>query len=151
MLLNEILDKDVDYKVVVDDSDYFETHATINDREIIFMAELRKRKESHWEVYFGQPKFSHKTLQTRIDYSMTGGGNELEVFAMVKKSIMELIKKHNPKVIKFEGAKEGGKDNTTRISLYHRLLKRFNLPNYEISSEPHPEGDAEIFTITRKD
>lgn len=146
MKLTEILNKKVDYEVVKSTSDTFKTRATIGDREIVFTAypvEDGEGTES-WEITFGE-----KLKNGMTTFDQTGSGNELEVFSMVKDSIMEFINIYSPQTITFTADKDNNGAKNNRAELYSKLISKFKAPNYEVDRKSLGQG-ADIFRIVRK-
>jgi len=137
MLINEILDRKVKYTVMKDSDSQFKAQAKINGRDIVFYAE--ETWHGIWEVAFGE-----KTDDAfDITYKKTGNGGELEVFSMVKELTLEMIKKHDPKKITFQAAKE---ENGNRGNLYARLVERFKIPGYKIERKSGDKRDDFVLT-----
>jgi len=134
MLITEILDSKIDYEVTEDTKYKFKCEATINDRVIELVATMRDKAKNSWEIVFAEKDDERE----RYSYGITGGGKELQVFAMVKRAILDLIKKHKPGLIMFDADKSR---DTTRADLYERFLKRFNLPEYEFYRRPGSRVD----------
>lgn len=137
MKLTEILNKKVDYEVERASGTLFHTRAEIGGRIINFAAVEEAFGE--WELSFGE------MTATRATYAKTGSGNELEVFAMVKDSILEFISRNAPDVMYFTADKEGKKEKNNRAELYDRLIKRFKIPGYKYSREKGDLHDRFLF------
>lgn len=133
MLLNEILDDKVDYKVIEDSDDIFGTSASIGGRTIQFFAE--KYEPGKWTLSFGELK------GRKLTTDKTGNGSELAVFSMVKDSILEFVEKYDPKLMHFTAAKEAFKEKNNRGSLYARLINRFKIPGYKFEYTKGQYGD----------
>lgn len=147
MKLNEILNKKVAYEVIEDEHGIFATSAKIGERYIIFFAG-DEHDDGVWEIEFKESKTSKHHGST---FDLTGSGNELQVFSMVKDSIKELISKHKPKSIVFTASKTNG--SSKRADAYERLLKRFTVPGYSFERAEEPEADfgpRSKFTLTKK-
>lgn len=141
MRIAEILDKKVAYEVVVDTKAEFQTKARIGDRMIVFDAELNE--EDDWGVLFWQTTLEGKSMR----FEVTKGGNELEVFSMVRDSLTQFVEERKPATIRFSADKSRG---SSRSDLYDRLLKRFKIPGYE----HHKRDDGTLddyFILTRQD
>jgi len=137
--LGELLNRKVEYTVDRESNTSFQTSANIGDRTIKFSAWVTDEPDA-WEILF-----SERNDKISGTYSATGSGNELEVFSMVKDSILELISKYSPAKITFTADKEGNK----RASVYDKLLKRFKVPGYTHS---RVDGSGfEEFVIVRND
>lgn len=147
MLINELLDKKIDYEVIEDEDYVFATSAKIGERFIIFYAGCED-DDGVWEIEFKESK-NNKHNGTTFD--LTGSGNEFQVFSMVKDSIKELVSKHHPKSIVFTASKTNG--SSKRADAYERLLKRFTIPGYTFDRAEEPEADygpRSKFTLTKK-
>lgn len=134
MKLHEILDRKIEKEVVKDNEEVYRTKARIGDRIINFVADLDDEEEDEWAVVFWETDLDGNGLK----FDVTGGGKELGVFSMVKSSMMELIKKRNPKIIFFSAEKGKG---SGRSELYDRLIRRFKLPNYEYEKRTEHMND----------
>jgi len=142
MLLAEILNKKVEFEITNSGRKDFNTEAVIGNRKIMFDAESDNGLS--WDVVFYERDLnSHPASRS---YSVTGSGKELEVFSMVKDSLLELIKQKNPDEISFTADKKGG--NTTRADLYDRLVKRFKVPGYSYTRDTSSSND---YFLLRKD
>lgn len=123
-LLKEILNTKVDFEVILDDGSYFKTRAEIGDRTIVVYA--RDIGEGNWEV-----RFKEVAPGGRSSHCVTGSGDELKVFSMVKDSIFELVKRYDPNSIMFTAEKDDdAASRHTRAELYDKLSKKFKIPNY---------------------
>lgn len=126
MLLNEILNKKIEYEVDEESEDAFMTSALIGGRMIEFYAD--KFDDGKWTLSFGEAKGGKVTTE------LTGSGSELEVFSMVKDSIVEFVKKYKPTIMSFTAAKNDKSDiKNNRGDLYDRLIKKFKIPGYKAS------------------
>ena len=143
MKLNEILSKKVDYEVTKETSERFDTMAKIGDRTISFTSGKVDHGDSleTWDVEFAEIKNGKKT------YAASGSGNELEVFSMIKDSILELVSRYHPDKITFTAQKEGEGDK--RANAYERLVKRFNIPGYTYNRDKE-YSDFDQFEIVKK-
>lgn len=137
MLIAELLNKKVDYEVSRATSDYFEAIAEIGSRTIRFSADKVDVEENGdvWEV-----EFAEYVPGKRQTYQLTGSGNELEVFAMVKDCMLELVQRYQPYKLKFTADKDNGKDK--RGNTYERLIKRFKMPGYSYERTEETGGFA---------
>jgi hypothetical protein len=125
MKLNELLDRKVKYHVIEKELYKFATGAKIGGRTIVFEA-MYDKAENQWTVQFEE--FSEKDELGTFDVS--GSGNELEVFSMIKGSMEEFIGRYTPDLVTFTASKKTGKTN--RADLYTRLLNRFKIPGYKM-------------------
>lgn len=142
MKLNELLNSKVRYEVIEDSSYTFATRAKIGDRYIVFYAGDQSG-EGRWEIEFKEAKTDK--LMGKSTFDLTGSGNELEVFAMVKDSIKELIATRKPEQIGFIADKA---DGSSRAQMYERLLKKFTPPGYEF--ERKDEDKHALFYMNKK-
>jgi len=140
MKLNELLDRKVKYHVVEKEHHKFATGAKIGDRTIVFEAQYDPAEHT-WEVTFEE--FSEKNELG--SYDVTGSGNELEVFSMIKGSMEEFIGRYTPDQVVFTASKKTGKSN--RADLYTRLLNRFKIPGYKLFK--HDSKTGAYFKLTR--
>lgn len=91
----------------------------------------------------------------RVDgsFEVTGGGSANKIFGAVINKIAEYVDEHQPEQIGFTAAKhvgETGKEKTSRINLYKRLLTR-KFARTDYRTETYESGDQTIFLLTRKD
>lgn len=127
MLLNELLDRAIPYKVVVSSADKFVTAADIGGREIaVRCSKTVYQYNTLWFVEFAQVDGNKTTFKA------TGSGNELQVFSVVVSSIKELVSRYEPDMIRFTASKSEGEIGDTRASLYARLAQRFKMPDYDL-------------------
>lgn len=146
MKITELLNSKVQYEIIEDQDYVFATRAKIGDRLITFYAGCEE-DDGVWEIEFKESTIAGKGST----FDLTGSGNELEVFSMIKDSIKELIAKHNPEKIVFIADKSKG--STKRADMYARLLKRFNPSGYVF--DRHDESDYQYgardkFIMTKK-
>ena len=141
MKIAEILDRKVEYTVEIDNDLQFQTKARIGDRIIVFDADT-EAGEDVWGIVFWQTTLEGKSMR----FEITKGGNELEVFSMVRDSMNQFIEKHKPATIKFSADKSRGA--TARTNLYDRLLKRFKIPGY--THEKRSGNLDDYFILTRQ-
>lgn len=145
MKLTEILNKKVDYTVIKATNDTFKTRATIGDREITFTANSTDDGgDDDWEISFSEMQPGRLTT-----FDRTGSGNELEVFSMVKDSIIEFISRQQPQVMVFTADKSEGNEKNNRANLYARLIAKFKVPGYAVEREKLGQT-SEIFRIVRQ-
>lgn len=135
MKLHELLNRKVDYKVLTKTGREFSTGAKIGDRDIVFTA-LYASDGNYWNVEFEE--FSKDAEHGT--YDQTGSGNELEVFAMVKDSMLEFVKEYEPSEIYFSASKKDDKDN--RADVYEKMVKRFKVPGYTMTRANKSIGAA---------
>jgi len=139
MKIAEILDKKVPFEVVKDNGSTYKSTAKIGDRLIGFEAD-HEDDEGTWEAVFYQTDLDGNSMK----FHATGEGNELEVFSMVKASLLDFVQKQKPVKLYFSAAKT--EKDTTRASLYDRLIKRFKLPGYTYERRQYETADKFYFT-----
>jgi hypothetical protein len=145
MLVQEILDKKIKYDVVKQNSTLFITRSTIGGRVITFTALIDDDSAGCWEIAFSENQID--ALPHHRTFGTTGSGNELEVFSMVKDSILEFVSRYNPVKFYFTADKpveRGGSNN--RANLYDRLIKRFKIDGYSNDREAEEHHDSFSFT-----
>ena len=142
MLLNEILDKPLDWKwKSKGGNEYWATFWTDikNPRpETAFSVEIiRYEVGGEWEISFGDGKGR---------MGITKGGNEFKIFATVMDIVKDFIKRERPEEIQFS-AKEGKRGN-----LYARMIKKFGPKlGYKLYYKDKVENDGGIgFSLRRK-
>jgi hypothetical protein len=141
MKITEILNKKIEYEVVKSTNTIFHTRAKIANRIINFSAILEDDSDGSWELAFNE-----KNEQGKISYSQTGHGGELEVFSMVKDSIIEFITRYQPEKMYFTADKDN--KNNARADVYERLIKRFNIPGYSYKRNSET-NNSEKFTLIK--
>jgi len=142
MLITEILSSTVPCEVVEENDEHFVTKAKIGGRWIYFATECLSKKQKHWEAAFSQ-----QVGKDDFDFGLTGSGNELEVFSMVKDSMLAFIKKYEPWTIDFIADKDGGKKKNARGNVYEKLVNRFKIPGYKMERKSGASKD--YFTLTK--
>lgn len=143
----EVLNTKVPYEVEHAGAEQFSTSAKIGGRLITFYASTGDGEPGVWEIEFDERIEKTDNSPRKTTYKQTGSGSELQVFSMIKDSIIELVTRYEPEVIMFTADKEG--ENDTRAMLYARLLKRFNLPEYK--TDVHQSSRKTEFTLTRRE
>lgn len=136
MKLTELFNSKIDIEVTNESDDRFSTESIIDDRTIIFDA---IDDGDYWVVEFGEVGSDGYTI------SATGSGGELKVLSMVKESLMMLIERYSPKMIKFSAASDG--KHGARPRVYKKLVDRFSIQGY--TAEVEKLGDT-VFTIRKK-
>lgn len=143
--LLEVADKKVEYEVMKETSDRFETFAKIGDRTVVFSAVDTKELHEGWDVNFHELSSKHGKT-----YKMSGSGNEFEVSAFILASFKEFIDRYNPSIISFSAAKEKEDvQKNTRAEVYVRLLRR-HIPNYVIDIRDKPQIKHTLIYMYRK-
>lgn len=147
MLLVELFDSKIDYKVEVASAHKFMTSATIEDREIIFVSEIEDQGRYGMEatIEFGEMK-PGRDGKKRITYDLTGSGGEMKVFSMVGQSVKEMVNRYQPDMILFTADKDG-KETSKRADVYEKLLKKF-APEYEAMRKD--AGQSILFQLVKK-
>lgn len=145
MLLNELLDRKIPYKVVLATDTQFRTSATVGGRNIVVRCSgMTFSHNSLWVV-----DFAETTPGGSETFMATGSGSELEVFSLVVDSLKELVARYQPDQIRFTASKKEGDVGDTRASLYGRLARRFKLPEYDLVSKEI--GSDHVFELIHKD
>jgi hypothetical protein len=146
MLLQELLNSDVKYKIVRASSGSFKTRATIGKRDILFTASKNDHTDGldSWSLEFEQISVD-ATGRKEFTFRKTNGGRPLEVFSMVKASIEEFLQRYHPEEIRFSAEKDDDGDDT-RPQVYKRLLAKA-LPSFELVDEDDSHG--EVFFVYR--
>lgn len=148
MLLTEILDQKVQCKVTANNPVVFRTSAVIGDRVIEFECSKTYDRdyEDCWDAHF-QEKAQGSSKQT---FGVSGSGNELQVFSMVRDSFAQFMEVHKPQAVRFSAAKDAGQDGNSRGNLYARLLQRFAAASgYQFSRED--SGGKDEFLLVRQE
>jgi hypothetical protein len=148
-LLLELFSGPSDYEVVRADKSKFITRQNIGKRDIIFLADLYDEGDADIEFAEVAKDTPIKDYSKKGTYALTGSGDEIKVFAMVAKSIKEMVSRYEPTKINFSAEKDG---NGRRPSVYERMLKK-SLPDYEITkydSKVTGKHGAVLFTLYKK-
>jgi hypothetical protein len=135
MLLSEVLNSDVPYKVEKSSRTHFGTSATIGGREVVFSASVDD--DWTWDISFGEVQGNKKT------FAATGSGSELKVGAFVKHSLEEFIGRYTPLTIQFSA------DTDTRAKMYQRMATRI-LKDYHGAKAVGLESGGGVYTFTLK-
>lgn len=146
MLLHEILNRKVEYKVTKDARNVFNATARVGERIIHFAMERDDDAPpgtDSWEAVFWETNLAGNGMK----FNATGSGDELQVFAMVSDALKQFVTQRKPEKISFSADKKG--DDATRASLYDRLVKRFKAPGYEYERVTKPHKD--IFVLRRSE
>lgn len=146
MLVAELLNTKVKFEEDPENDTYtYSTKAKIGDRWIHFYAE--GDPDSEWLISFTQSQHEDGFKST---FKLTGSGDELKVFAMVKDSVLALVAKHHPKTMVFAASKDDEtKDKNTRGDLYARLVKRFSIPGYTAARSTNTKDHKDDFTLVK--
>lgn len=143
MKLFELFDTKVNYEVVTDTNNSFETQARIGSKIINFVAYLDYG--SIWDVGFHYMNLNGKN----ISYSMTNDNHQLEVLSFVKQSLLELIARYQPEEIVFTADKESSEDSkNSRARVYKKMLKDLESHGYSLHVIPLGKN-SEHFSLTK--
>jgi hypothetical protein len=143
--LAELLDRTVKPTQVKKTKTEREYTLNADGNEITFYATKYSPRTDKWEVHF--MGIDHRGLES---WKANGKGGELKIFAAMKWVIDELIKDMKPEFIAFEAEKDIGENETKRIDLYRKFMKRFANDDYELSEREVDDGEAIDFLLTRK-
>lgn len=148
MLLQELLNTDVKYKVTRASSGSFKTRATIGKRDILFTASKSDHPDGldSWSLEFEQISVD-RSGRKEFTFRKTNGGKPFEVFSMIRASIEEFLQRYHPEEIRFSAEKDDDGDDT-RPQVYKRLLAKA-LPSYELIDEDDDHGEV-FFTYRSK-
>lgn len=143
--INEILDSNIAIQKVKGTGLQRVWRSTIGDRDIIFVASnLYHRNE--WNIEFGEISSEIEEPGTfDIEYDLTKSGDEMKVFSMISKCIIELIKDTDPKAIIFSANK--GDKNRARV--YEQLIKRLRLHNYKLTVDDTSHAVSVLFKLEK--
>lgn len=126
MNLLEILNTQVQAKIVSAEPSNYATVAKIGGRNIHFSVRRDDPKLNNWTMQFSER--TAKGLKGFDDnFNPTGHGSELEVFSFVLQSLRGFAALYRPNEIKFLSSK---KNETT--PLYAKLAKKVSLPGYSL-------------------
>lgn len=140
MKIYEVLNSKVKGKVDNMSNERYKSTATIGDRNIVFTANRFDDKKNAWSVCFVEDnEYIHSSTKK------TGSGDELKVFAFVKKTFLDFIKERRPDRIQFGS----NKADRNRSKLYERMVKKFIPPNYRL--EIKSDSGEDFFVLTRED
>jgi hypothetical protein len=141
MILFEILNKKIDYKVIDDDAYVYIASAVIKGRTIEFEGHrtLDHGFNSVWVINF------REISGDRCTYNLTKNGGEFEVFAFIKQMIEELIRKRKPNFIRFTS----DKGDKIRSSLYKKLIMKY-AKGYELKVAADDRNQVDKFTLEKK-
>ena len=139
MMLMELFDSKVDYKVTTETAKKFSTRATIGSRDIVFLASIESEtgEDGNSEMYV---EFREQKKE-KTTYRMTGKGDEIKVFSMIGASIKEAVARYKPDVIHFTAEKDSRSSkgpvphvsynsSSKRADLYEKLVRKY-IPGYE--------------------
>ena len=147
MLLTELFDTKINYNVTANSAVRFSTSAMINNREIVFRADIDNagRVGVEANIVFGETVKDHRN-ELKMTFKLTGSGGEMKVFSMIGLSLRELVDRYQPDMIMFSADKEGG-GSTKRADVYEKLVNKF-IPEYEPTRKD--VGDSILFDLYKK-
>jgi hypothetical protein len=148
-MLAEAFNGKAEYTVLKADKYKFITRQQIGDRDIVFLGDITTDGDADIEFAEVAKDTPIKDYSKKGTYALTGSGDEIKVFAMVAKSIKEMVSRYEPTKINFSAEKDG---NGRRPSVYERMLKK-SLPDYEITkydSKVTGKHGAVLFTLYKK-
>lgn len=149
MLLFELFEKSSALKFTKNTDAHLEAKAVINDRELVFHADL---KDGAWDVVFFEPA-------SKMPTGSGNRGNAPEVMSCAVKFVRQLIKLKSPEKITFTAGHvyvpRGDEwiKSTARADLYNRMLSRFKSEfDYDVESieDPHPHRSQRHFVLTKQ-
>lgn len=146
MFLKELLDTDIDYKVIRATPKSFNTRATIGENDILFTAYKVRDDEglNAWMIEFAQ--VSTDAGHEKFTFRKTGTGMPFHVFSMIKKSIEEFLERYQPDEIHFTAETS---DGAARLQVYKKLFARA-LKSYTLVSETEQSGDTLLVYRSRR-
>lgn len=147
MILSELFDSKVDYKVIVENPKVFATLITLRDKndkpvQIAFEA-LFLEKSKDWALNFGV----FKSLVGDELYMRFGRIHEFQapkILAFAKRSTEEFLKKYDPPTFKFMATKD-------RSDVYARMIERFKVPGYQLEKKEEGQNSQDFhhFNFTK--
>ena len=129
MKLCEVFDSKTDWKWTTKSSTYWEARMKINEHEYKFDIELiyddtltdhykiENPLENSWAVQFILLKTGNEYVRS---HSITGTGNELQVFTSVLEMIHEFVNEQHPTALVFSASQP------SRIKLYDKMVSRLS-------------------------
>lgn len=134
MLLLELFNSKVDYKVIAETTRKFSTEAVINGRKIVFFATIDSDAGSADVEFWEEATDADEKIvlgKPRRTYALTGSGGEMKVLSMVGASMKEMVERYHPTEIYFTADKDKDQKSTTRANVYERLMKQI-LPKFDV-------------------
>ena len=148
MKLNELLNQATDYTVTEKTARYFQAEFTSNGRIIRFDADQQYEYSEEddaptgvWEIAFIQPDSNGIGR-----WDVTRGGKEFEVFATLRKIIMEFFHECQPKEIRFTAEK----GNANRANLYQKLFNKMLPAGYTLQRDDDSSKLNSKFMIVKE-
>lgn len=152
MKLAEILDKPLPFKFTLK-TGKFRASFMAGEREIIFEAENEEvlygeADNGEWSILFGQKRRGRsRPGNDGLQFDLTGGGNEFEIFATLKTIIVKFIEKCSPRVINFSADKR----EPSRVTIYQKMFSR-NLPaGWKLQKDNDLNDHNVYFQIIKKE
>lgn len=147
MKLNELLNQATDYTVTEKTDTYFQAEFTSNGRTIRFDADQQYEYSEEANVHTGVWEIAF--IQTDSNgigrWDVTRGGKEFEVFATLRKIIMEFFRECQPKEIKFTAEK----GNANRANLYQKLFNKMLPAGYKLQRDDDSSKINSNFMIVK--
>ena len=144
MILDEILDKPLPWKLMFSGSEEWQASIKLDSASEIRFTAHTEKEDGPWFISFSENwEDEGKELST---YDKTGRGREFSIFASLKEVIFAFLKAKNPAVIKYEADKV----DHSRASVYKRLFIK-HLPGYKLTNDDEGQRYYDVFTLTRKD
>ena len=148
MKLDELLNQPADYTVTEKTAKYFQAEFTSNDRIIRFDADQQYEYNEEddvltgvWEIAFIQPDSNGIGR-----WDVTRGGKEFEVFATLRKIIMQFFRECQPKEIRFTAEK----GNANRADLYQKLFNKMLPAGYTLQRDDDSSKLNSKFMIVKE-
>ena len=160
-IMTELLDSEVEIKLMHALSEEFATSCEIDGNEYKFYADVDydalpheteddeegyKKASKIWEIKFALQKPKANDYSSKVSlYHKTGTGNQMKVFSFVMKSLDMFMKKYDhPKIVQFTA------DEPSRVKLYRKMLARYN-GLYKVHEHETPLTKTMYFTLIKKD
>jgi len=138
--LNEIFDKPKNIEKTWDREDEVRFDGFISGEQIAIL--MKEIKENLWKIEF--------RVGGRYDARGDMGGSEIGIFATVISAIRQFVNERKPETIVFEARKSEFGQETNRVNLYKRMVKKFAVSNGYIHQEIE-QPDSTVFTLRRID
>ena len=100
--------------------------------------EFKEIREGDWKIEF--------LVGGRTDTRGDKAGQEVKIFSTVLKAIAEFVQDREPRMIVFTAAKEEFGEETGRVRLYDRMVKRF-ASGAGYVSQVRDDEDRKIFVL----
>lgn len=134
MLLLELFNSKVDYKITKKTDSALHAEAMINGRKII--ARYQHIGES------GEFEFVSKAGASAT-HKLTGEGGELQVFSFIKDFIFDIVHEFKPEVLIASANKQ-----ENRVGVYEKFFKRLKMPGYHVGVMK-TDGDHDIIKLVK--